>query len=348
MIPIIANTAFENLCEFDDYMSFIWTNRYYSTGDFEICLPVSEKTNEFIKKDYYVRREDDDSVGIIENIQYKRIDRITDKNEMVIVTGRFLPSILGRRIIAQQTQVNGLIQNCIQTLISQNAINPSITARRIDNLQFISELSSSIQIQQQFTGKNLLEVIEGLCIENGIGFKMTLENGLFKFKLYEGVNRSYSQNINPFVVFSPDYDNLESSDYEENYKDIVTDVLVAGEGEGLARKTIWANNAVNSGLARYEIYKDARNSSTNNGEISDTVYFQQLKEEGLEDITKITKAFAGEVFFGNIKYKEDLNLGDIVTVETPRWGLHTNTRLIEVIESVNEAGEYSIVPTFGN
>ena len=51
--------------------------------------------------------------------------------------------------------------------------------------------------------------------------------------------------------------------------------------------------------------------------------------------------------FTNVKYREDVNVGDIVTIKNTKWGIHINSRLVEVIESVNESGAYSITPSFG-
>jgi hypothetical protein len=102
-----------------------------------------------------------------------------------------------------------------------------------------------------------------------------------------------------------------------------------------------------TGLNRYEAYKDQRNLQSNDGEISESEYQAQMHESGLESVTKITKAFTGTVYFGNINWKEDVNIGDICVIENKRWGIYTNSRLVEVIESVAESGEYSIVPSFG-
>ena len=74
MVPIILNTKFEKLGMIDDYISFIWTARYYKTGDFELCTAINEKTIEFLKKNYYIMREDDDNVGIIEKIRFNRTE----------------------------------------------------------------------------------------------------------------------------------------------------------------------------------------------------------------------------------------------------------------------------------
>lgn len=341
--PIIMNKNFERLAVIDDYSSLIWTSRYYTCGDFEIVVPLTPKYLELMQIGFYIVRDDDENTGIIEDLE---INVNEDNKTQFIVTGRFLPSLLARRIIEKQTQISGTIQTGITKLINENAISPTNSARKIPNLS-IKTKNFTETLDAQYTGKNLLEVIEDICKTNGIGFNIVLEDKKFQFSLYKGTNRSYSQNTNPRVIFSDEYDNLLSSCYISQSSSLVTDVLVAGEGEGLDRKTLWVSNVSNTGLDRYEMYQDQRDLSTNDGAISDEEYNAQLKQAGLENITQITSEFEGTVYFGNIKYKTDVNLGDIVTVENKKWGIHVDTRLIEVIESVDETGNYEVLPTFG-
>ena len=74
---------------------------------------------------------------------------------------------------------------------------------------------------------------------------------------------------------------------------------------------------------------------------------KQLKETGLEAITEVTTVFEGTVDFRSVEYKKDVFLGDICVTEYTGWGIGINGRLVEVIESMSETGEYSINPTFG-
>lgn len=346
MIPIIANSSFEKLAVIDYYSSFIWTSRYYSAGDFELCVPVNADTVNLFRRGNYVFREGSDDVGIIERLD---ISKDQDNRELIIAKGRFLASILGRRIVSVQTQINNRrVSEALYTLIENEIITPAIPARAIPNFTIDDSFESSGYITIQITGKNLLEVIGKICEENGIGFKVVLDpEGNFVFRLYEGTDRSYGQSVNDFVVFSETYDNLFSSEYEENYSNIITDVLIAGEGEGLDRKTVWATREGLSGLDRYEYYQDARNTSSNDGEIPEQEYLEQLASEALESITSYTTAFSGEVDFSGVQYGSDLFLGDICTIENSRWGLFMNSRLVEVIESTDETGAYTITPTFG-
>lgn len=345
MIPVVMNTSFERLGMIDDYTSFIWTERYYKVGDFELCVAVSPENLAMLQRDYYVCRDDSEDVGIIEDI---KLSSNADGEQQMIVSGRFLASIVGRRIVAQQTEFNDkTIPAIIQGLLNDAIISPSIEARKIPNFSFQDDSGYTGTLSIQYTGKNLLETIEYLCKTYGLGFKVVLESGNFVFHLYSGTDRSYGQTENTFVVFSNDYDNLKSSEYEEGYSDTVTDVLVAGEGEGLERKMAWASKQTNAGLARYEAFKDARNASTNDGEISDSVYLQQLVSDGLESITSFTKAFSGSVYFNNYTYGKDIKMGDVCTIMNTRWGIGMNTRIIEMIESTSESGEHTMTPTFG-
>lgn len=343
MIPVIMNASFQRLAEIDDYISFIWTTRYYTCGDFELCVVANAANMALMQKWNYVVRDDDENTGIIEHIAVQHSE---DGGSILIVSGRFLPSILGRRIIAVQTTVSGTVSACVNALINQNVISPSIAARTISNF-VLGSYTISDTMQAQYTGDNLLDTISAICETYGVGFKVTLNsNNQFVFLMYEGVDHTYDQSTNPYVIFSDEYDNLISSDYEENYTDIATAVLVAGEGEGLERRTAWTSNGA-TGINRCELYVDARNLQSNAGDISTEEYNALLQEEGKEHLTTFTAAFTGEVYFDNVQYKTDVNVGDLVVIENKKWGINMNTRLVEVIESVSEAGEYSIVPTFG-
>lgn len=345
MLPVVADTHFDRLCAVDDYTSFIWATRYYEPGDFELTVPMSSHNLQFLQVNNYVMRGDNDSeMGIIER---REVTQDLNGQETMTVSGRFLSSILARRIIAQQTQVSGTIANCVTQLINVSAINPTDTARKLPITIGTLDIPAT-QMQQQFTGTNLLEAIVNICKTYFVGFALHYDadsDGMV-FDMFTGVDRSYGQSENTYAVFSSEYGNLQSSDYVEDASAVVTNVLVAGEGEGLERKTIWASKGNPTGLSRYELYQDARNASTNNGAISDSVYYQQLQDEGAESLADMAQMFAGQVTFDNIEFGTDLNIGDICTIESVSWGMYMDARLVEVIESVGETGAYTITPSF--
>ena len=123
--------------------------------------------------------------------------------------------------------------------------------------------------------------------------------------------------------------------------------MVAGEGEGSARKTTVVGKA--SGLDRRGLFTDARDvsSTTDSGTLSDSEYIKQLQTKGLKDLSDHTSsvAFEGEVdASGLFNYGDDFFIGDIVQI-ADEYGNEGAAYISELITSHNEEG-LSVYPTF--
>lgn len=345
MLFYLLDTSLEIVDVIETYKSYIWTTRYFSSGDFELYIPATDNMIAKLKQDYYIVREDDMTQAMI----IKKIQITTDVEEgnFLIVTGPSLKSILGRRIIWQQTILSGYIEQCIRQLVNANCIRSTIPERNINNLTLGAELGITDTMSAQFTGTNLEEAIQGICRTFGIGYDvmLDLDSKQFIFILYKGTDRSYNQDTVPYVVFSNEFENLLRTDYSNDTTDFKNVAKVAGEGEGTARKSITVGNA--SGLNRYEIFVDARDISTNDGEITESDYNNMLAEKGNEALaeTVIVENIEGEVEANHTyKINENYFLGDIVEVIN-EYGMEMASRIIEVIESEDDTGHYTI-PTF--
>lgn len=339
----VMNQSYKTIAVIDTFTSVIWTKRYFTCGDFELYLPVTNELLNILAIGNYVYRLDNDTVMIIEKIQ---ITTDAENGNYLIVTGRSLESILARRIVWNVTTFNGNIIEVFRYLINTNIIAPTIADRKIDNFSFTSLVSSTETIQKQVTGTNLMEVIVSLCTTYGFGWRIKLVNGAFIFELYEGVDRSYNQNANSHVVFSPTFDNLINSNYELDSTNFSNVALVAGEGEGSARKRQTVGSA--SGLNRYELYVEANDLSTNTEQpLTDAQYNSMLIERGTEKLaeTVTSKKFEGEVETSNTYiYQRDWDIGDIIQIEN-EFGITATSRILEIIESEDSSG-YSVIPTF--
>lgn len=346
----VLDTSFKVIDVIDEYISIIWTRRYFSYGDFELYLMASEKNLDILSAGNYLVREQDivsqsefHNVMIISN---RDIKTDVENGDNIIVTGYCLKSILKRRIISEQTTLSGIVENCITQLLIENLINPSVAERQISNFQLgTNMIINSNTMQRQITGDNLSEAITEICMTYGYGYDVYIKNGKFVFYIYEGADRSYDQTANPYIIFSTEFDNLITSDYIQNNDNYANAAIVAGEGEGDERKKVTVGTA--SGLNRYEVWIDARNSSSNDGEISESDYLNMLRQEGVEELSELTTttSFEGEVGdTTNFVIGKDYFLGDCVQVEND-YGISAKTRIIEVIESEDENGA-DIIPTF--
>lgn len=340
----VYNTSFELIGIIDNFSSVIVTSRYYEAGDFEIYLKASSKNLELLQPDHYIKYND--FVGIIETIN---ITTDLEQGNYLTAGGRDLKSILDRRIVWQQTNLYTTAEAGIRSLINDNVISPAISDRAIKNFILSDAKGYTDPINLQVTGDTLYETIINICKAYNYGWQITLnDSNQFVFELYKGTDRSYGQSSNNYVVFSPEFENISSTNYTKDKQGLRNVALIAGEGEGLDRITQTTGSA--SGLNRRELYVDARDISQNkgnDGEITDADYKKLLLERGGEQLAErmATESFEGDV---NTNYVYNLNddyyLGDIVTAVN-EYGIAADTRIIEIIQNESNTG-YSVIPTF--
>lgn len=331
----VLNKELTRIDVVDKYQSLIWTVRYYTPGDFELYLPVNKTILSKLKLGNFLHRMDNDRIMMIEKIQIKTD---VELGNFLIVTGRSAESILNRRIIWSQTNLKGNAEEAIRQLITENVISPQVPERKISNFKLGDLQGFTETITQQITGDKLGDVITEICKSNGWGWKITLdEDKNFVFNLFKGVDNN--------VTFSAEFDNLINSDYQYDSTNYANVALVAGEGEGTARRTFAVGIA--SGIDRRETYVDSRDVSSNEGEISDEDYNDLLSQQGIEALNELvaTESFESEIE-PNLTYiyKEDYDIGDIANVEN-EYGITAKSRIIEIIESKDVNG-YKVIPTF--
>lgn len=330
----------------DTYNSLIWANRFRQCGDFEIYVSISADLVDLLQEGRWVVRPDDDMVGIIETV---KIGTDEENGDFLQVSGRCLRQILGRRIIWDQTELSGSAENGLRKLVNDAIISPQISARKYDALVLAEAHGYTDTVTAQYTGDNLREAVESICASKNYGFKITMETAQLVLDFYKGTNRAMSQHENPRVIFSEDNDNLRATTYTLDSTNYKTVALVAGEGEGKKRKRVAVELTEDTeGLHRRELYVDARDLSSEDGEISAEDYEAQLADRGATGLSEapIVQSMEGTIEpMQMYAYKQDYFLGDIVTVVN-KYGVAVDTQVLEVVEVWDEDG-YTCTPTFG-
>lgn len=346
----ILNRQFDVVDCIDSYVSLIWTVRYSRRGDFELMVKATPEMVARLQKGFYVVRDEDatgafDSVMIIQNIV---VQSDVTEGDNLIVSGYDLKDFLHRRVIDSQTVFsNRPLKNVVSSLLMYNITSPTDGRRLIEDFYFddSSTVGASDNVTLQVTGDNLGDYIEELLEKFGYGYTVFLDDGKIYVRLLNGTDRSRSQSANQYVIFSEGFDNLLSSNYSEDMREFANAAYVAGEGEGSERKIKEIGNA--SGVDRYEIFVDARDISSNDGEITATEYNKMLVSRGEETLAEhaITTMFDGNVNNTvNFILGVDYFLGDIVQIETD-YGIALPARITEIIEADDVNGK-SLIPTF--
>lgn len=370
----VMNQTFEKMYILEAYESLLWIDKFNEPGTFELYTLVNDDILEYFKPDYYLSCENSEHTMIIEDIS---IESNVEEGDKIKIIGRSLESILERRVIWKETifAANYNLQKAIRKLVNEALISTGtgdLAKRRIDNFE-LDSMSTDTSITSlvltdgaQYKGTTLLEAVQSLCTEYNIGFKVILsDDNKFIFSLYNGVDRSYDQNDRPYVVFSPTFDNLISSDYKEENSKIrnVAHVVGAekketnsqGEEEVVERPETTIGTA--SGLERREMHVDASNISWeteeedeegHKTELTKPEYIKLLKQKGRSELAennKNLKSFDAQCDTNGLYvYERDFFIGDTVQL-TNEYGTESKSRITEFTWSITTSG-IETYPTF--
>lgn len=358
----IVGTDFQDLGVVDSYESLIWTERYRECGDFELCTSLAHDYIPYLMPGNYLRCRESEHVMIIEDLSIKSDP---ENGARITVTGRSLESILDRRVAWFFASITGNVQTGLKGLYDYN-IGENARNHGRDVPGFVVLLSDDPAVtgvtceRTVVRGESLYNIATTICKEKGLGFRITMDDGnRFVFQLYAGVDRSYDQNERPYVVYSPRYDNLASSNYVEKTSTHKNAAMILGKESISSTTNTEVDTTViigdTTGLDRREIFVDATNVSNkyrNETTGQDVVYrydeYQKLIEpKGYEELAKNVKSvvFDGECDTNSTHvYGKDFGMGDIVQIED-EYGHQARSRVVELIRSTDASG-YFTYPTF--
>lgn len=325
----LLNENFEKIALIDNYESLIWVERYNSKG----ALDLQTLPSTLFKLGYFLQRSDEpESLYKITALEYT--------NDELIVGAESLQSLLYQRIIWKTCVFSGTAEDYIRKIITDNIINPSTSARKIEGFTLADAIGFTDEIEIQSDYENLGEAIEELCQTYDYGFKVEYKDGGFIFSLYQGKESP--------CVFSPEYENLGDTSFESNLEDFANSALVGGEGDGVARRLegVYISAEEPSGLSRYEEFLDESSLSIEQETpVGEEIYRKQLQEKGREELKSIkTTTFEGGVVLQTYTYKKDYNLGDLVFAKD-QYGNSGVFRIREITETWDDKG-YSLEVSF--
>lgn len=371
---MVLDKNYDGIAMIDTFTSAIWTVRYDEAGDFEIYTPVRLDYIQAMQIGNYLWNRDSDRLMVIETVE---IETDAEEGPQLIVTGRSLESILDRRIVTSSQNFSGNLQSVLFAII-QNEVISSGGARRIPGFSLKTSSDSritSISISElSIRGENVYDVVCSLCQANKVGWRILPKGaGGFEFELYVGVDRSYAQSVNPYVTFSPSFENLLNSNYIKSFKSYKNSIYAVGtyqkevilqnkykddNGEWVVEEQTtyeeaevitwqYSETATPSGLARREMFID--NGGVNDGEQGGeyATWNAVNKEKAIAELGEhqTTTAFEGELeSTRQYIYGEDFSIGDIVQVEN-EFGITGTVYISEIVFS-QDANGITITPTF--
>lgn len=150
LVYIHDENTLEKIGILDDFKSFIWNNKYYESGDFEIIVPLNTHNLNLLKRNRFITRPGLKEIAIIETVSaYSQND-----TEEIKITGTMAQSLLSRRVIWDSTLVNGATIPQLRALINNNLINPQDKRRCIPSGSYeISKVGNYIEKEDIYSAK---------------------------------------------------------------------------------------------------------------------------------------------------------------------------------------------------
>ena len=153
------SVSLEAIC--DSYSSLLWDIEFYQCGCFEVYIAASPQNVKTFQRGRIVARSDDTQhFGIIESLQ---LETDAEKGDYLTVTGRFLASLLERRIIYPTITANGSYADIVSKVLSRNVISAGIRNLPGFSMGTVSGDCWQKTARMQVSYDNILEWLYSLC-----------------------------------------------------------------------------------------------------------------------------------------------------------------------------------------
>lgn len=372
----VLDKSFEVVSLCDTFSSLIWTERYSGYGDFELYLPASMANINMFPRGFYLwlieppvldkngrKIETRNDVMIIEKTE---LSTDIEDGDQLVISGRSLEALLLRRVIPKKVKYESTDpRETIKIILNENIVKPSESARKIPNFKIAIDSSQRPDTKDkrsyEFDGDYVYDAIKTICDDCDWGFSLDLKSddhwktSYLAFSIVYGTDRSYEQTDNPYMVFSPKFDNLISSDAIEDDTEFFNSAYVASSEETKDNKTrrlikYVANNTGRSGWDIRETFytdSDVKLNDGNNNPRPDSDIYPELEKYGKDELKsqKSNNSFDAEIaLLESVQYHRDYDIGDIIQFDNA-YGVNKTARITEYVRNEDDNG-YREYPTF--
>lgn len=331
------------IANLSSYESLTFTRSHRGIGKFQLEINYGAPYVELVGKDCFI--EVDGRSDVIGIVQYKEYQEDKDGKGTFIIQGVEAKGILARRLIYPTSGFAYNVEEAAASVVMQNYVRESAgdlasAARRL-NFLVVDTLTQGATIRRQARYKTLSVELEEIATATNSGWRVYRDGATLHFRFVQGVDRVSGQNVNPPVIFSDDFDNLEETNYIEDFTDYKNAAVVAGEGAGTARLVFEEVIDGATGLDRREYFIDARDIQTTNvpsGQIESVM--RQRARDKLAEVAPIQTFENGVITgdFGAFKYLKDWDLGDFVTARNNKIGITADAQITAIHESYTSDG----------
>jgi hypothetical protein len=336
----------------DRFSSLIWTERWQSTGDFQLDVISTPQNRSRFKPDTYLALNKSNYVMRVETIED---DVDANGQKLLVIKGRSMEAVLSDRVAFSiegdtTTTPKWTITDtpaavarkiyhdiCVTGVLNVADIIPYVTEGTFMPASTIAEPIDPITLEMEPT--TVYEAITQVCQSWALGFRMLRNGDLTQlyFDIYAGSDRTTAQTTLPPVVFAPEMDNLQNTK-ELTTIDSSKNVAYVYSPAGFAEVYASGVDPAVEGLERRVLVVNATDITSDNPNVT-----AALNQRGYQELAKyrVLQAFDGEISQNSqYVYGRDYNLGDLVETRNTD-GVTNNMRVTEQIFVEDQNGERS-------
>lgn len=318
------------------FINLQWNRKYYEAGDFQLEIPM--RIYDVSWK--YIGTNDRPELGMIQ-----KIEEYGEGDVNALISGFFCEKMLDDKVCyPRYTGTATKTETAVRNIFAKYKKDLPIELGPANNPLLGDSTQSDFADDE--LGRKLFSILESR--ECSLRVEYDFVNNRLRLKVWQGLNRTQSQSVNPYQVFSSEFGNIvnKSIDMDESgYKNYA--IIPCNEDDNGKEKNTYYLDWTNGGY-RKEIVFDRRSSKPEEGQ-SMADFQNAILQEAAEKL--ITYAKVEDINVeqaGNVGYMTDFDLGDKCDMILTDIGIQMETRIVEVQEVFKANGGHTVSLGLGN
>lgn len=321
----------------DGFTSLVWTRRNKAPGDFSMLLPYNDDKNGLLEPGNIVAQKGGNEAM---QISFKRMSKNETGLDEIEIKGYALTEWMGRRILLSEIITEDLEPvQIMRKMVEDTMTQPEDEARQFENVVLggAETLGDDVISYKGEQFRPVLDAERILMEDHDIGVKVETNQrtGLHSIIFFRGEDKTAESEFP--CIFSPEYENIAQQNYTFSNENMRNMAYVKGEKQELTiGEEITGADRREMHISTTDINNDYTDESGKEIKLTDEQVLEKMRERAEEEMAERIEeeTFDGVITrAGQLRYKEDFDLGDKVTCIYKRWGLRVDARIEEITET---------------
>lgn len=317
------------------YSDLSWTRKYYDFGEFNMTVPISVYDTSW----EYIGTDERKELGIIQ-----KIIKPDNDNDYVTIWGFFLEKLLDYKACYPRYKGNvAQTETAVRNIFSAFKDDLNIKLGAANNPLLGNRTESD------FSDDRLGTKLYSICESREISYSVVYDYDAndMTFKVWQGKDRTQSQSLNTYQVFSLEFGNIGASEVNLDSSDYYNYAIVPcnGNNDNVEQNVYYVD--LTNGEFRREIVLDHRGDKPEENESMDNFRNRIIEEATLELLEYLPIEEIDVSPLTENEYMIDYDLGDKCDVILSNLGISFETRIVEIEETFTPEG-HTIKVGLGN